>query len=78
VTYRLATYHSPHDSLEPYRLALISPGKRPEEAAGQEGEPRSRLEPTARNVKFLGNTGDGEPPPLTGEELAEKDEIPFW
>jgi hypothetical protein len=34
VTYRLAIYHSPHDSLEPYRLALISPGKRPEKAAG--------------------------------------------
>jgi single-strand DNA-binding protein len=43
----------------------------------QEGEPRSSLELTARNVKFLGSTGNGGPPPLTDEELADKDEIPF-
>ena len=34
MTYKLAIYHNPHDFSEPYRVAIISPGKKPERAAG--------------------------------------------
>ena len=45
----------------------------------EKGEARSSLELTARNVKFLGQNGNGNgaPPPMSDEELADKDEIPF-
>jgi single-strand DNA-binding protein len=41
------------------------------------GEVRASLEVTARNVRFLGqNGGNGAPPALSDEELAEQD-MPF-
>ena len=43
-----------------------------------EGEARASLEVTARNVRFLGQngSGNGAPPALSDEELAEQD-MPF-
>ena len=43
----------------------------------EDGTARASLEVTARNVRFLGqNGGNGAPPALTDDELAEQD-LPF-
>jgi hypothetical protein len=58
-TYRLAIYHSPHDYTEPYRVAIISPGRRPEKADGAD----------SYDLVMVVDLGVSDLPPIRTDEL---------